>query len=157
MASYPAIIGNYILDQIFGFQDANYFVSRTDSLKDAISKEHGFDSDDSSSAEHGKHADGFLTSQMIQTDSITKDKIKMTYLDVTVSVVTSSYSGIYTHEATPRIPRGIVYSEVLSTTHGTPISIVQKVVSDEIEIWYSFYGGNGGPVTTTIRCYYFAD
>ena len=54
-------LSDYILDQVFGFQDANEIKNNTLSLRDAVSLEHDWNANDSSpSADHGKHSEDVI-------------------------------------------------------------------------------------------------
>lgn len=67
-------ISDFVLNQIYGYQDANEVKDNTSRLKDAISAEHTW-SDTGTDADLGKHADGFVVSSYIGTGAVTIDKL----------------------------------------------------------------------------------
>lgn len=161
MADYPTPIDDYVLDQVFGYQDANYSLHRTDSLMDAILKEHRFSTVDSNASEHGEHQANFLTNTMIQADAVTKSKIKIKYVDVVCSSVTGSGDGTVIAVPANVVPNGIINIEVDSnvTANGFPLGVTQVQNGTDISIYLAWYktSGSGTLYSFTIRCYYFDD
>lgn len=156
MSEFVQII--YELDQVYGFQDANTAMGNGVCNKDAITSQHEYDAV-TGTVNHGVHSDNFLATSMIQTDAVTKDKIKTTYVDVVCTVVTDVGQDQATGTSDTLIPKGIYNMEWSDASLGSgnhPIAVMQKEESGQIRLYVTFYKNDlDTSKVVTIRCYYF--
>ena len=80
---------DFILDQVWGYQDANEVKNNTLNLRNAFIVEHGWSADESGTT-FGVHADNFITSDMIKAGVVGGSKMKYALTDHEIALPADS-------------------------------------------------------------------